>query len=99
MRDLLVFLTYGREERRSAAMDRLFYVLQDEAAEEDRTSRWVGAHLLEFADGLSETSIWTALPPDAPEGMRRAFSLAAPRVTTLWPPQIDVLSKVLRQTH
>jgi hypothetical protein len=89
--DLLVFLLYGEEARRDRAIRRFEAAVVDEGSEGDRTSRWVAAHLLAIAGGLGETSIWTALPPEVPPGIRRAFALSSPRVVSLWPPQLEIL--------
>jgi hypothetical protein len=81
--DLLIFLVYGRIERLSAAQENLTRAVTDPASVEDHVPRWVAAHLLSFAEGLDGTSIWTALPPEVPPGIRRAFAFTSPRVTSL----------------
>jgi hypothetical protein len=89
-RDLLVFLVYGTAERLDLARERLIQAITSESSREDLLSRWVAAHLLQIADGLEKSSIWTALPPDVPPGVRRAFAFARPKVVTLWPPQLEI---------
>jgi replicative superfamily II helicase len=92
-RHLLVFLVYGREERLNGARTRFRQAIHSDGATGDRPSRWAAAHLLNLLrSGLADKSIWSVLPPDVPPSIRRAFTLAPPKVLTLWPPQLDLLS-------
>lgn len=91
VRHLIVFLVYGDETRLAEARETLQVALAEPTAEFDQTCRWVCAHLLTLIDHFGVASIWTALPPEVPPGIRRAFAMATPRVVTLWPPQLDAL--------
>jgi RAD3-like DEAD/DEAH box helicase len=90
-RDLAVFLLYGDSDRLERARTTLRRAVRAAVSEGDRRSRWVAAQLLDLIDGLSTASVWTALPPDVPESVRRAFVLTQPPVAQLWPPQLDLL--------
>lgn len=87
VRALVVYLLYGSADSLTRARDR-FARLLSEPSDGDLLSRWVAYHLSIIADGLSESSVWAALPPEVPRGVRAAFATAAPRVLTLWPPQL-----------
>ena len=91
VRAIAAFLLYGRTELLQRSQQILARALQDELIDGDRVSRWIAHHLLRLSDNLQSASLWTALPPDVPSTVRRAFSLTAPRVLTLWPSQLDVL--------
>lgn len=88
-RDILSFLMYGNENTLRRSRETLLGALRAIASDNDRTSRWIGAHLLQLGDDFDHTSIWRALPPEIPSGVKKAFSLTTPRVLTLWPPQVD----------
>lgn len=89
-RDLLTFLVYGNETSLQRATDLLRQAVNANASLEDHDSRWVAAHLLNLADGLRSSSLWSALPPDVPPYVRKGFALGAPKVLTLWPPQLEL---------
>lgn len=91
VRDLHVYLVYGRADRLQAARDWLSRAANAESSQADADSRWVAAHLLMLIDGLETASVWGVLPPNVPDSVRRAFAQGHPRVATLWPPQIDVV--------
>ena len=57
----------------------------------DVESRWVAAHLLQMADGLETSSVWSVLPPSLPSAAR-AMTLGDPPVLQLWPPQLTFLT-------
>ena len=90
-RDLVVHLVYGRED----AYERCGYRLQELLGRADavffRDARWVAALILDLMGGLRTASVRAVLPPEVPEGVRRAFTLAYPPIVTLWPPQVDLL--------
>lgn len=90
-RDLAVFLLYGDRGRLEQARLTLRRAARAEVSEGDFRSRWVAAQLLDFIDGLGTASIWTGLPPDVPDVVRRAFVLMQPPIAQLWPPQLDLL--------
>lgn len=92
-RDLMSFLVYGRLNLLERACELFQIAVLNEASAEDQISRWVAAHLLNLANDLEGTSIWTILPPEVPEGVRRAFAMSQPRILTLWPPQLDLFSE------
>lgn len=89
--DLMSFLVYGRLNLLERARERFRVAILSEPSTEDQISRWVAAHLLNLASDLERVSIWTALPPDVPPGIRKAFTTGHPRILTLWPPQLDLL--------
>lgn len=90
---LLVFLVYGREIRLNGARTRFRQAIHSEGATGDRPSRWAAAHLLNLLrSGLADKSIWRVLPPDVPPSIQKAFTLAPPKILTLWPPQLDLLN-------
>lgn len=91
VRDIMTFLVYGRSDRLERARTTLRSAVLADAPTQDQISRWVAAHLLRIADDLGQSSIWTALPPEVPPGIRKAFTLGTPRMLTLWPPQLDLL--------
>jgi hypothetical protein len=90
-RDLIIFLTYGNVDRLADARERLARAVGITEQEASLTSRWVAAHLLNLHQHLGDSSIWTALPPEVPQGVRSAFVRVPPRALTLWPPQLDLL--------
>jgi superfamily II DNA/RNA helicase len=83
-RNLIVFLVYGRENWLEDAESRFERAIRSEG---DRPSRWAAAHLLNLLPGLESASIWTVLPPEVPDNVRKAFTLAPPKILSLWPPQ------------
>lgn len=91
VRRLLQFTTRGTRRRLEEANGAFRDAINNASSEADIDSRWVAAHLLNYGTELAATSIWSALPPDVPDGVRRAFSMAAPPIMTLWPPQVDAL--------
>ena len=85
-REFISYLIYGRNENLRAGREFLARSIHAEASASDQLSRWVAAHLLNLADDLRGSSLWTVLPPEVPPGVRRAFSMSAPKVLALWPP-------------
>ena len=92
-RDLMSFLIYGRLNLLERARERFQTAVLNEASAEDQISRWVAAHLLNLANDLKRASIWTALPPNVPAHIRKAFAMGHPRILTLWPPQLDLFKE------
>lgn len=92
-RDLMSFLVYGRNDLLERAKERLLVAIQTEFSEQDQVTRWVSAHLLNLADDLNNSSIWTKLPPIVPPHVRKAFAMGSPRILTLWPPQLDLFER------
>jgi hypothetical protein len=90
--DLMGFLVYGRTDMLERARDNLRTSISSENSSEDHFSRWVAAHLLNLAGDLNKSSIWTALPPDVPPSVRRAFVMGRPNILTLWPPQLEMFN-------
>jgi len=90
-RDLTTFLLYGHTSALERARATLQRAVLAESSLEDQVSRWVAAHLLNLSSELENSSVWTVLPPDVPNGVRRAFGMGQPKVLTLWPPQLDLL--------
>jgi len=92
-RDLTSFLVNGNISALERARATLQKAVSSESSLEDQVSRWVAAHLLNLSDDLKNSSVWTVLPPDVPNMVRRAFGLGQPKILTLWPPQLDLLKK------
>lgn len=96
-RDMISYLVYGRMPNLERAKDLLNTSIQSNASLSDQISRWVAAHLLSLSDDLRNSSIWTVLPPDVPPNVRKAFSMASPKILTLWPPQIQLFTENMAQ--
>ncbi|MCL4840099.1 MAG: DEAD/DEAH box helicase, partial [Thermoanaerobaculia bacterium] len=92
-RQLISYLVYGRVENIDRARDLLITSIRLQPSSNDQISRWVAAHLLNLADDFQNSSIWTVLPPDVSPEARKAFSMASPKILTLWPPQIQLFSE------
>ena len=84
---LLHFLAFGEDGDLGRAREAFDQVLAGETTGGDLDAQWVAAHLRDFADEAAGASVWRVLPPDIPSVARQAFTLAAPPVLTLWPPQ------------
>lgn len=93
--DLMAFLRYGDRVRLQAAQAGLRSVIDLTAGEGDHDARWVAAHLLTIADGMESSSVWSVLPPDTPDVVAQAFTVGTPPVLTLWPPQRDLLRRLI----
>ena len=61
-RELTTFLTYGQSPALSRARGHFRRALESQGAPSDIESRWVAAHLLQVADGLETSSVWSVLP-------------------------------------
>lgn len=90
---LLAYLRRGDDSQLEVAQTALVSVVDLSAGEGDHDARWVAAHLLQIADGMATSSIWTVLPPDTPSAVAQAFTVGTPPVLTLWPPQRELLSR------
>jgi hypothetical protein len=92
--DFLTYLVRGSLNRRDQAIARLQAVVLNESGPEDLNSRWVAAHLLNFANEASAGSLWnpSVIPPDVTRLVREAFTTGSPAVMTLWEPQRDLLT-------
>lgn len=92
--DLVGYLVRGNTERRDRAISRLQTVIQGEAGPEDINTRWVAAHLLNFANEAFAGSLWnpSVLPPAVAPLVREAFTAGNPSVATLWEPQRELLA-------
>lgn len=87
------YLRDGNPALLESAQELLLASARSEAASGDLDSRWVAAHLLGFAQDLGSSSVWSVLPPEIPNAVARAFVLGKPRVSMLWPPQLEALNK------
>ena len=90
-REITTFLTYGSSNALSRARGHFRRALESRGAPSDVESRWVAAHLLQVADGLETSSVWSVLPPNLPSAAR-AMTLGDPPVLQLWPPQLSFLT-------
>jgi len=93
--DLLTFLRYGDRDRLDTARDALISVVDLTAGRGDHDARWVAAHLLAIADEMGSSSIWSALPDGTPPEVAQAFTIGAPPILTLWPPQRELLTRAV----
>lgn len=89
---LLTYLRTGDGGQLEFAQTALLSVVDLSAGEGDHDARWVAAHLLQIADEMATSSIWTVLPPDTP-AVAQAFTVGTPPVLTLWPPQRELLAR------
>jgi hypothetical protein len=100
---LLRFLVRGEREALARAKSLFAQTVALEEAQGDLDSRWVAVHLGRLCDDLPNSSIWTALPPDIPDSVRRTFAMGSPPVLTLWPPQLQAArlqpSPLSREVH
>lgn len=87
---LAAYLVHNNENALEQSRDILRQAVNADASLEDHSSRWVAAHLLNLADDLQATSLWTVLPPEVPSHIRKGFAQGSPPVLTLWPPQLDL---------
>lgn len=90
---LLSYLRSGDGSQLEVARAALLSVVNLSAGEGDHDARWVAAHLLQIADGMETSSIWTVLPPGTPPAVAQAFTVGSPPVLTLWPPQRELLTR------
>lgn len=91
--DLVTFLRYGDRGRLRMARSALESVVDLSAGQGDHDARWVAAHLLVIADDMDSSSVWSVLPTGTPDAVAQAFTVGAPPVLTLWPPQRDLLRR------
>lgn len=91
--DLLRYLVYGNPATLETAMTTLERAVKCEPSSDDLDSRWVAFHLWQLGSDLARGSLWAVLPPDTPPSVPRAFTLANPRILTLWPPQVRLLDR------
>src|SRR5207302_3940044 len=87
---ILEYLAQGNRTLLERSRDLLSRAAVSENSIGDIDSRWVAAHLLILSDDLGRLSVWSALPPNTPAAVRRAFTLVPPAVLTLWPPQVKL---------
>jgi hypothetical protein len=90
---LSTYLQDGDVGQLETARTVLATVLDASAGTGDFDARWVAAHLLPIADGMSAASIWAVLPPDIPAAVAQAFTYGGSPVLTLWPPQVGLIRR------
>ena len=90
-RELAIHLMYGRDDVQERCRARLIRLLERRDALFFPDARWVSALMLDVMGGLDAASVRAVLPPDVPEGVKKAFTVAYPPIVTLWPPQVDLL--------
>lgn len=90
--DLVLFLREGSPDALETAGEHLRLVVEAEVGLSDLDTRWVAGHLLALTDGLADSSIWAALPPDLPAAVKQAFTLDQQPILTLWPPQRSLVA-------
>jgi hypothetical protein len=91
--DLLRYLVYGDPATLQTARATLERAVTSEPSSDDLESRWVAFHLWQLGADLQNGSLWAVLPPDTSPSVPRAFTLAHPRILTLWPPQVRLLDR------
>lgn len=91
--DLMVFLRYGDRDRLQAAHAKLKSVVTLETGQGDHDARWVAIHILQIAEGMETSSVWSVLPEGTPPIVAQAFTIGTPPVLTLWPPQRELLTR------
>lgn len=89
--DLLLYLSYGREESLADAKRQLELIARNASELEDLNLRWVAAHLLDISDDFGKSSVWSILPEGIPSAAAKAMTLGTPPVLSLWPPQVRLL--------
>lgn len=90
VRSIVDFLITGSTDSLIKAREQLQMAIHAGGLVVDQLSQWVAAHLLNLADDLNRSSIWTALPPDIPPSVKKAFAMGQPSILTLWPPQLNL---------
>jgi RAD3-like DEAD/DEAH box helicase len=94
---LLSYLRNGDSQQLENARAALNNVILGTAGQGDHDAKWVAAHLLSIANGMATSSVWSVLPPSLPpeaaSSVARAFTYGAPPVLTLWPPQVELLTR------
>jgi hypothetical protein len=90
---LLLYLVYGDPANLDAARVAFREGATFDHPAADLDARWVAFHLWQLCDFLGPSSLWSILPPDAPRSLARAFTMSRPPVLTLWPPQVNLLSR------
>jgi len=91
--DLLRYLVYGQAVALRAARASFERAVTSQSSSDDLESRWVAFHLWQLGADLERGSLWAVLPPDTSPSVPRAFTLAKPRILTLWPPQVGLLDR------
>ncbi len=90
---LLLFLVYGDQANLELARTSFQEGAVLEHPVLDLDARWVAFHLWQLCDHIGRSSLWSILPPDTPPSVPRAFTMARPPILTMWPPQVDLLSR------
>lgn len=87
------YLVYGVAQTLDRAQAQLEEAARDTHPAADLDARWVAFHLWQLLGYFRESSLWAVLPPGAAPTVARAFTMGQPAVTTLWPPQVDLLRR------
>jgi superfamily II DNA/RNA helicase len=90
---LLRYLALGETRNRERATSLLGLAIESEGAVSDLDARWVAAHLASFAGNADTTSVWSVLPATLPAAAKRALTLTAPPVLSLWRPQMELVTE------
>lgn len=90
--DLLRYLRQGVADYLDRARQALDRAVSTEHAGHDHLARWVAAHLRIIGDAVASGSVWSLLPDDTPDAAKQAFTMTAPQILTLWPPQRELLA-------
>jgi hypothetical protein len=88
---LMRYLTAGDRTALEDADGVLYAGVVAEGGERYLDARWVAAHLRALAEDFRSASVWEVLPPNVPRAVKRAFTVGRPSVSTLWPPQIELV--------
>ncbi|WP_131810862.1 DEAD/DEAH box helicase [Mycobacterium intracellulare] len=89
--DLLRYLRRGIVAHLDRAREALDRAVSAEHVGHDHLARWVASHLRTIGDAVSRGSVWSLMPDDTPDAAKQAFTMTAPQILTLWPPQRELL--------
>ena len=87
------YLAYGDAAGVDQAGANFELAARDAHPVSDIDARWVAFHLWQLLGHFRSSSLWTILPAGSPPSVARAFTINQPAVTTLWPPQVDLLRR------
>ena len=90
-RDLMRFLLKGNDSNLDKADFEFEQAVHALGCEQYLDVRWVAAQLRWIKGELKSSSVWTVLPPDTPDAVKKAFTYGSPSILSLWPPQINLV--------
>ncbi len=90
--DLLRYLRQGTVMYLDRARQALNRAVSAEHSGHDHLARWVASHIRVIGDAVASGSVWSLLPDGTPDAAKQAFTMTAPQILTLWPPQRELLT-------